>query len=170
MRPSSATPGWIAPPGKRGEGLPGGRGVAMVSTHACLMASSMDIIRVLAAVGVAFAAGSAATAAEDSSVAAGRQIAQRHCAACHAIADGESPWKEAPPFAHLHYRYGAGGLAELLEKGMIKDWPRPLEEGHRLLHPRMPAFPLEEDEVVALANYLRTFEKDDDRGGPASKR
>ena len=26
------------------------------------------------------------------------------------------------------------------------------------LHPRMPAFPLDEDEVVALADYLRTFE------------
>lgn len=108
--------------------------------------------------------------AEEPSVAAGRAIAQRHCASCHAIADGASPWKEAPPFAHLRYRYGAGGLAELLEKGMIKDWPRPLEEGHRMLHPRMPAFPLEEDEVVALAAYLRTFEKDEDDVKAGSKR
>jgi hypothetical protein len=41
---------------------------------------------------------------------------------------------------------------------MIKNRPYPLEEGKRLLHPRMPAFPLDEDEVVALADYLRTFE------------
>ena len=41
---------------------------------------------------------------------------------------------------------------------MIKARPRPLQAGKRLVHPRMPAFPLREDEVVALANYLRTFE------------
>lgn len=130
----------------------------------------MTLPRVLAAVGVTLALGAPASAAEDPSVAVGRVIAQRHCASCHNIADGESPWKDAPPFARLRYRYGAGGLAELLEKGMIKDWPRPLEEGHRLLHPRMPAFPLEEDEVVALANYLRTFETDGGASRPSPKR
>ena len=106
------------------------------------------------------ATSSIANAAEDPRVAAGRKVAERNCAVCHAVADGESPLEDAPPFARLRFRYGAGGLAELLEKGMIKDWPRPLEEGTRLLHPRMPAFQLEEDEVVALAEYLRTFEKD----------
>ena len=97
-------------------------------------------------------------------VSAGRAVAQRYCATCHHIADGESPLEDAPPFASLKYRYGAGGLAELLEKGMIKDRPYPLEEGKRLIHPRMPAFPLDDDEVVALANYLRTFE-----AAPANK-
>jgi mono/diheme cytochrome c family protein len=89
---------------------------------------------------------------------AGRAIAQRYCATCHHISGGESPLKDAPPFANLKYRYGAGGLAELLEKGMIKDRPYPLYEGQRAIHPRMPAFPLTEDEVIALAKYLRTFE------------
>lgn len=88
----------------------------------------------------------------------GREVARNYCASCHHIADGESPLEDAPPFASLKFRYGAGGLAELLEKGMIKDRPHPLEEGRRLLHPRMPAFPLDDDEVVALAAYLRTFE------------
>jgi mono/diheme cytochrome c family protein len=92
-----------------------------------------------------------AAAAQD--VSAGRAVAQRYCATCHHIADGKSPLPDAPPFARLKFRYGAGGLAELLEKGMY-----PLEESKRLIHPRMPAFPLGEDEVVALANYLRTFE------------
>lgn len=91
-------------------------------------------------------------------VSAGRNVAERYCATCHDVANGESPLEDAPPFARLKYRYGAGGLAELLEKGMIKDRPYPLEQGKRLIHPRMPAFPLREDEVVALANYLRTFE------------
>ena len=89
---------------------------------------------------------------------AGRKVAERNCAVCHAVGDGESPLEDAPPFARLQYRYGAGGLAELLEKGMIKDWPRPLEEGTRRLHPRMPAFPLDQDEIVSLAAYMRTFE------------
>ena len=111
----------------------------------------------LAAAGLAITLGP--SAAQTASAEAGRAVAQRHCATCHAIADGESPLLDAPPFAALRFRYGAGGLAELLEKGMIKDHPRPLEEGTRLLHPRMPAFPLDEDEVVALADYLRTFEK-----------
>jgi len=94
--------------------------------------------------------------AQDTST--GRAVATRYCATCHHIADGESPLPDAPAFASLKDRYGAGGLVELLEKGMIKDRPHPLEEGKRLIHPRMPAFPLTEDEVVALANYLRTFE------------
>ena len=118
------------------------------------MAIRKSLVLISAALG-AVATGSAAFAQD---IAAGRAVAQRYCASCHNIADGESPLEDAPPFATLKYRYGAGGLAELLEKGMIKDRPCPLEEGRRLLHPRMPAFPLDEDEVVALADYLRTFE------------
>ena len=109
----------------------------------------------------------AARATDDPTVAAGRIVAQRHCAACHDIAAGKSPLEDAPPFARLHSRYGAGGLAELLGRGMIKDYPRPLEEGSRMLHPRMPAFPLDDDEVAALAAYMRTFEAGE---GPSSKR
>ena len=101
--------------------------------------------------------------------AAGRAVAQRYCATCHNIAAGESPVPDAPPFATLKWRYGAGGLAELLEKGMIKDRPYPLEEGKPRVHPRMPALPLSEDEVVALADYLRTFETADPTAAPTPK-
>ncbi len=118
------------------------------------MATRKSLVLISAALG-AVVTGSAALAQD---IAAGRAVAQRYCASCHNIADGESPLEDAPPFANLKYRYGAGGLTELLQKGMIKDRPYPLEEGQRLLHPRMPAFPLDEDEVVALADYLRTFE------------
>lgn len=111
-----------------------------------------------------------AAKAQDGRAAAGRAVAERHCASCHALADGQSPLSDAPPFARLKYRYGAGGLAELLEKGMIKDWPRPLEEGSRLLHPRMPAFRLDEDEVLALAEYLRTFENTQSTDTPPAAR
>ena len=119
------------------------------------MPMSTNFPVLLAALGVAVVFGGEATA---QGVAAGREVARNYCASCHNIADGESPLEDAPPFARLKFRYGAGGLAELLEKGMIKNRPYPLEEGKRLLHPRMPAFPLDEDEVVALADYLRTFE------------
>jgi cytochrome c len=130
----------------------------------------ITLLTAVAAAGATLTAGSVAAADQSVSVAAGRAVAQRYCATCHAFANGESPLEDAPPFAHLRYRYGAGGLAELLEKGMIKDRPRPLEEGVRLLHPRMPAFPLTDDEVVALADYLRTFEKAEDKGQPPNTR
>ena len=91
-------------------------------------------------------------------VSAGRAVAERYCSACHHVADGKSPNPAAPPFAKLQDRYGGGGLAELLEKGMIKNRPYPLEEGMRLVHPSMPAFPVTEVEAVSLARYLRTFE------------
>ena len=110
------------------------------------------------AAGAAFTAGCGTKPADSTSAAAGRLVAERHCATCHSIANGKSPVQDAPPFAQLHNRYGAGGLVELLGKGMIKDMPRPLDGGAQRLHPRMPAFPLGEDEVVALAAYLRTFE------------
>lgn len=126
----------------------------------------MKILDVLAPLGALLALNSAAMAADSASAAAGRLVAQRHCSSCHDIADGRSPLQDAPPFASLQLRYGAGGLAELLEKGMIADWPRPLEEGARPIHPRMPALSLSEDEVVTLADYLRTFEKG--RTKPAS--
>ncbi len=118
------------------------------------MTTTIGLAAVLSALGALAMSGMAM--AQD--VSAGRAVAQRYCATCHHIADGESPLGDAPPFASLKDRYGAGGLAELLEKGMIKDRPHPLQAGKRLVHPRMPAFPLREDEVVALANYLRTFE------------
>lgn len=106
--------------------------------------------------GLAVAAVAGGASAQD--VSAGRAVAERYCSACHDVADGKSLHPDAPPFAKLQDRYGGGGLAELLEKGMIKDRPYPLEESMRLVHPSMPAFPLTEREVVALAHYLRTFE------------
>jgi mono/diheme cytochrome c family protein len=117
--------------------------------------SKASLIMSALSVGAALLA-AAPTAAQD--VSKGRDTARRYCAACHAIGEGQSPLQDAPPFARLQERYGAGGLAELLEKGMIKDRPHPLD-GKPRLHPRMPAFVLSDDEVVALAAYLRTFER-----------
>jgi mono/diheme cytochrome c family protein len=120
---------------------------------------SVALILGLAAADVAFA----------QDTAAGREVAKRYCATCHNIAAGESPLPDAPPFATLKGRYGAGGLAQLLEQGMIKDRPYPLEEGKRRIHPRMPAFPLSDKEVLALADYLRTFETAEPTATPPPK-
>lgn len=120
-----------------------------------LMVKTNPAFGLSAAIGLALAFGGDALAQD---TAAGKAVAQRYCATCHNIASGESPLPDAPPFATLKDRYRAGGLAQLLEKGMIENHPYPLEEGRRRIHPRMPAFPLGEDEVVALADYLRTFE------------
>ena len=91
------------------------------------MTTRIGLTTVLSALGAVAMSGMAM--AQD--VSAGRAVAQRYCATCHHIADGESPLEAAPPFASLKDRYGAGGLAELLEKGMIKDRPRPLQAGKR---------------------------------------
>lgn len=90
--------------------------------------------------------------------AAGLLVAQRNCGGCHAVATGASPLADAPPFRTLHTRYGAGGLAELLERGMLADHPRALDEGARTPNPRMPAAKLGEDEVASLVAYLRSLE------------
>lgn len=118
----------------------------------------MKLLHVLLPISALLLTGCATAAPQSPSAAAGKLVADRNCSSCHAVAGGPSPLADAPPFARLHWRYGAGGLAELLEKGMIVDWPRPLEEGTRPVHPRMPAQTLGEDEVIALAEYLRTFE------------
>lgn len=99
----------------------------------------------------------AAAAEPASTLVYGQRIAQRSCGGCHAVADGASPMADAPPFRLLHRRYPAGGLAQLLEEGMLPP-DRPLEEGAARTHPRMPTVALGSDEVAALTAYLRSLE------------
>lgn len=88
----------------------------------------------------------------------GKQVALQSCGGCHAIDHGPSPLRGAPPFTDLYRRYPAGGLAQLLEEGMILPSDRIQEEGTRYSHPRMPAVQLGPDEVTALTAYLRSLE------------
>ncbi len=106
-----------------------------------------------------FASGvaSAAWSREPVPVSQGQRIAQRACGGCHAVAAGSSPLADAPPFRDLHRRYPAGGLQQLLDEGMLPS-ARPLEEGVRAGHPRMPEAKLDLDEVAALTAYLRSLE------------
>jgi len=90
-------------------------------------------------------------------IAYGQRIAERSCGGCHAVGEGASPLADAPPFRTLHRRYPAGGLAQLLEEGMLP--PATMqEEGSRPSHPRMPTAALDPDEVAALTAYLRSLE------------
>jgi mono/diheme cytochrome c family protein len=95
--------------------------------------------------------------AETPEVSAGRRVAQRNCAECHALDKGPSPLADAPPFAELHRRYPRGGLGQLLSEGMLAPIDTQ-EEGHVRVHPRMPQAQLGEDEVFELVEYLRSLE------------
>lgn len=87
----------------------------------------------------------------------GQRIAARSCGGCHAVAEGASAEGGAPPFRDLYRRYPPGGLAQLLEEGMLPS-DRPPEEGARPMHPRMPTVSLDVDEVAALTAYLRSLD------------
>jgi mono/diheme cytochrome c family protein len=99
-----------------------------------------------------------AQAGERPEVAAGRRVAQRSCAGCHAIDQAQSPLPEAPPFALLHMRYPkGGGLDALLAGGMLPP-DRPQEEGRGLGHWRMSTIALDPDEIASLKAYIRSLE------------
>ncbi len=88
----------------------------------------------------------------------GKQVAERSCGGCHAVSRGPSPMADAPAFIDLHRRYPAGGLAQLLQEGMVLPSDRIQDEGSRYTHPRMPAVQLGSDEIAALTAYLRSLE------------
>jgi len=115
------------------------------------------LLALVAALGGPAAAGPA-PAAPAGDVFYGKQVAVRSCGGCHAVDHGPSPMRGAPPFSDLHRRYPAGGLAQLLDEGMILPSDRMPEEGSRVTHPRMPAVPLGQDEIAALSAYLRSLE------------
>ena len=110
------------------------------------------------AAGLALVAGSAWAAAPPA-VEAGRGVAQRGCGGCHAVGDGPSPLADAPPFRMLQRRYPPGGLAQLLDEGMLPP-SRPPEEGRPAAHPRMPMVALDPDEVANLTAFLRSLEQE----------
>lgn len=107
-------------------------------------------ISVSAIAALVMAATTAAAAQEpsaDDRVSAGKLVAERHCAQCHAIEAGAtSPLADAPPIPELYRRFPVERMAEALENGMLND------------HPRMPQFRLEADERAALTAYLSSFQ------------
>lgn len=121
-----------------------------------LMTGVLALLAACANGGAADSAPAAATPAA-ATIAYGQRIAERSCGGCHAVGEGASPLADAPPFRTLHRRYPAGGLAQLLEEGMLPPTTMQ-EEGSRPTHPRMPVATLDPDEVSALTAYLRSLE------------
>jgi mono/diheme cytochrome c family protein len=96
--------------------------------------------------GIALAAMSLSACAhvrETPDVAAGRRLAERHCAACHAVeGPGPSPLADAPAFRDLPARFPVRRFTRAYRGGLF--------EGH----PRMPPVELGPDELKELAAFL----------------
>jgi mono/diheme cytochrome c family protein len=75
----------------------------------------------------------------------GLRFVRMHCAQCHAIDRASpSPLAMAPPLRTLHLKY------------VVADLQRPLAQG---IHPMMPLFRLEPDQVEDVMTYLRTLQR-----------
>ena len=93
--------------------------------------------------------GTAVHSSDDASCAdieAGRQMAERHCARCHAIGpEGESSHEDAPAFRTIGENWPIESLEEALAEGIVVG------------HPDMPEFTFEPDEISDLLAYLATL-------------
>ena len=79
-------------------------------------------------------------------IAAGRQIAERICARCHAIGlHGQSAHPDAPPFR------------QIAAKGNVENLEEALGEGIVVGHPDMPQFKFKPEDVGALIAYLKSL-------------
>jgi mono/diheme cytochrome c family protein len=80
------------------------------------------------------------------SVNAGRQLAQKYCANCHAIGTaGRSAHPSAPPFR------------DIAAKGNVENLEEALGEGILVGHPDMPQFKFKAQNVAALIAYLKSL-------------
>ncbi len=80
--------------------------------------------------------------------AAGKEIALRLCARCHAVAPGmASPTENAPPFASFGKEWPVSDLQEALAEGILV--------GHS--DPPMPEFVLTPQEISDLIAYLESI-------------
>lgn len=88
-----------------------------------------------------------AHADEAADIAAGKALAETHCAACHAVGpEGDSPRKGAPRFRELSQRFPIDNLEEALAEGIMTG------------HPDMPEFELSPEEIGGLLAYLESIQ------------
>jgi len=81
------------------------------------------------------------------SLASGRELAEIHCAACHAVAEDDvSAQDGAPAFRNLSKLYPLESLEE------------PLAEGIVTAHDNMPEFAFESDDIDAFLGYLSSIQ------------
>jgi mono/diheme cytochrome c family protein len=99
------------------------------------------ITKPLAASIIALLAASNSVQAED--VEAGRDIAERLCAKCHAIGpSSDSSHADAPSFREIASRYDVWNLQEALAEGIVVG------------HDDMPEFTLTPEQINALLVYM----------------
>lgn len=104
-------------------------------------------LAILTAASLAAPATAATTAARAGQ--AGQAVAQRNCAACHAIGRrGESPNAKSPPFRNLYRRYppGLAWIENALREGLLQT------------HRAMPRMPMTDQELNALIAYMRSIQ------------
>ncbi len=81
------------------------------------------------------------------SLATGQELAEIHCASCHAVGtDDESARPPAPAFRDLSKRYPLESLEE------------PLAEGIVTAHDDMPEFAFAPDDIDAFLGYLTSIQ------------
>lgn len=114
----------------------------------------MSRIRPLAALSVAtlslmlLAGASPPPRAADALRVKGEQIAQTHCARCHAIGREEvSSNPKALPFRQIERKYPVEALAEAFAEGIVT--------GHK----DMPEFVFEPEDVAALLTFLKSIQR-----------
>jgi mono/diheme cytochrome c family protein len=109
------------------------------------------ILIVATAVGVALGQAQARAAPDPGSISRGERLAERNCAACHAVGRrGGSPNASAPPFRDLHRRYPADALEEAFRRGLLSR------------HPAMPEFRFLPREINDLTAYLKSLRQGGD--------
>lgn len=102
---------------------------------------------VLALAALAMQGGSALA---DGSLRAGAELAERHCARCHAVASGPSPVADAPAFSGLARKWPIEYLAEALAEGIVTSHRHDVE---------MPEFVFSPDEIDDLLAYLDSIQE-----------
>lgn len=84
---------------------------------------------------------------DPASLASGKQIAEAHCSACHAVGpEGQSAKADAPAFRDLSKLYPLESLEE------------PLAEGIVTAHENMPEFVFEPDDIDVFLGYLSSIQ------------
>lgn len=81
------------------------------------------------------------------SIATGLELAEIHCADCHAIGkDDDSSQEGAPAFRHLSALYPIESLEESLAEGIVTG------------HEGMPEFAFEPEDIDAFLGYLSSIQ------------
>lgn len=81
---------------------------------------------------------------------AGAELADRHCARCHAVSSGPSPVMDAPAFSGLARKWPIEYLAEALAEGIVTSHRHDVE---------MPEFVFSPEEIDDLLAYLESIQE-----------